>query len=65
MDMKWRSFSAGGKRAKQMQFFYTSAVARAVDNEALTGMAQLQDKTSLTCWWHEKNVIRYFAERQR
>jgi hypothetical protein len=49
VDMKWRSFSAGGEGAGQMQFFYTSAVARAVENESLTGMAQLQDKTSLTC----------------
>jgi hypothetical protein len=32
-----------------MQFFYASAVARTMDNEALTGMAQLKDKTSLTC----------------
>jgi len=49
MDMKWGSFSAGGEGAGQMQFFYTSAVALTVENEALTGMAQLQDKTSLTC----------------
>ena len=35
MDMKWRSFSAGGEGAGQMQFFYTSAVALTVENEAL------------------------------
>jgi len=46
MDMKWRSFSACWKGARQMQLFYAAAVA-CTDNEALTGMAQLKDKTSL------------------
>ena len=49
MDMKWWSFSAGWKGARQMQFFYASAVACTVDNEALTCMAQLKDKASLIC----------------
>jgi hypothetical protein len=40
MDMKWRSFSAGGKGARQMQFFYASAVECTVENEALAGVAQ-------------------------
>ena len=48
MDMKWRTLSAGGKGARQMQFFYASAVACTVKNEALTVMAQLKDKTSFT-----------------
>lgn len=61
MDMKGRPLPAGGKGARQMQFFYASAVACTVENEALTVMAQLKDKTSLSCGWHEINVIRYFA----
>jgi hypothetical protein len=32
-----------------MQFFYASAVACTVENEALAVMAQLKDKTPLTC----------------
>ena len=48
MDMKGRSFATGGKGARQMQFFHASAVARTTDNQALTGMAQLHGKASLT-----------------
>ena len=60
VNMKRRSFSAGGKGARQMQLLYASAVVCTVDNEALTGVAQLKDKTSLSRW-HEINVIRFFA----
>jgi hypothetical protein len=49
MDMKWRTLLARRKGARQMQFFDASVVAATVENEALTVVAQLKDKASLTC----------------